>query len=236
MLSLEDVHTYYGNSHILQGVNFTVSEGECVALLGRNGAGKTTTIHTISGLTPSKKGKIRFKDHAIEGLPANKISKMHMALVPQGRRVFSSLSVKENLLMPSRPIKHKESGLKYWTIDEVYDLFPALKLREQNMGNELSGGQQQMLAIGRALITNPQLILMDEPSEGLAPVIIDQITDIIKDLKKTGLSILVVEQNLKLACDVADRVLVMNKGHIVWEGTPDVLLNSDEILHKYLGV
>jgi branched-chain amino acid transport system ATP-binding protein len=236
MLSLEDVHTYYGNSHILQGVNFTVSEGECVALLGRNGAGKTTTIHTISGLTPSKKGKIRFKNHSIEGLPANKISKLHMALVPQGRRVFSSLTVKENLLMPSRSIKHIEKDLKYWTIEEVYELFPALKLREQNMGNELSGGQQQMLAIGRALITNPQLILMDEPSEGLAPVIIDQITDIIRDLKKTGLSILVVEQNLRLACDVADRVLVMNKGHIVWEGTPDVLLNSDEILHKYLGV
>ncbi|SDL87683.1 ABC transporter ATP-binding protein [Bacillus sp. OK048] len=236
MLSLEDVHTYYGNSHILQGVNFTITEGECVALLGRNGAGKTTTIHTISGLTPSKKGKIRFKDHSIERLPANKISKLHMALVPQGRRVFSSLTVRENLLMPSRPIKHKEKGLKYWSIEEVYELFPALKLREQNMGNELSGGQQQMLAIGRALITNPQLLLMDEPSEGLAPVIIDQITDIIRDLKKTGLSILVVEQNLKLACDVADRVLVMNKGHIVWEGTPDVLLNSDEILHKYLGV
>ncbi|MEH7114175.1 ABC transporter ATP-binding protein [Neobacillus niacini] len=236
MLSLEDVHTYYGSSHILQGVNFTISEGECVALLGRNGAGKTTTIHTISGLIPSKKGKIRFKDHSIERLPANKISKLHMALVPQGRRVFSSLTVRENLLMPSRSIKHKEKDLKYWTIDEVFDLFPALKLREQNMGNELSGGQQQMLAIGRALITNPQLILMDEPSEGLAPVIIDQITDIIRDLKKTGLSILVVEQNLKLACDVADRVLVMNKGHIVWEGTPDVLLNSDEVLHKYLGV
>lgn len=171
----------------------------------------------------------------IQGLPANKISKLHMALVPQGRRVFSSLSVKENLLMPSRNSKHQDRDLKYWTIDEVYNLFPALKEREQNMGNELSG-QQQMLAIGRSLITNPQFILMDEPSEGLAPVIINQITDILLDLKKTGLSILVVEQNLKLACDVADRVLVMNKGQIVWEGTPDVLLKSEEILHKYLGV
>lgn len=236
MLSVQDVHTYYGNSHILQGVNFAVAEGECVALLGRNGAGKTTTIHTISGLIPAKKGKIDFQGKDIQGLSSSKISKLHMALVPQGRRVFSSLTVRENLLMPSRDISHKEKNLKYWTIDQVYELFPALKQREQNMGNELSGGQQQMLAIGRALVTNPQFILMDEPSEGLAPVIIDQITDIILDLKKTGLSILVVEQNLKLACDVADRVLVMNKGQIVWEGTPDVLLQSDEILHKYLGV
>lgn len=236
MLSVEDVHTYYGNSHILQGVNFNVLESECVALLGRNGAGKTTTIHTISGLIPSKKGTITFMDHNITRMPANKISRLHMALVPQGRRVFQSLTVRENLLMPSRNIKHKDKNLKYWTVDEIYELFPALKEREGNMGNELSGGQQQMLAIGRALITNPKFILMDEPSEGLAPVIIDQITEIILNLKKTGLSILVVEQNLKLACDVADRVLVMNKGHIVWEGTPEVLLKSDDILHKYLGV
>lgn len=236
MLSVEDVHTYYGNSHILQGVNFNVLESECVALLGRNGAGKTTTIHTISGLIPSKKGTITFMDHNITRMSANKISRLHMALVPQGRRVFQSLTVRENLLMPSRNIKHKDKNLKYWTVDEIYELFPALKEREGNMGNELSGGQQQMLAIGRALITNPKFILMDEPSEGLAPVIIDQITEIILNLKKTGLSILVVEQNLKLACDVADRVLVMNKGHIVWEGTPEVLLKSDDILHKYLGV
>ncbi|WP_428908007.1 ABC transporter ATP-binding protein [Niallia sp. Krafla_26] len=236
MLNVADVHTYYGNSHILQGVNFNVAEGECVALLGRNGVGKTTTIHTLSGLIQAKKGSISFLGKNIEKMPGNKISKLHMALVPQGRRVFQSLTIRENLLLPSRTIKHKEKNLKYWAIDEIYELFPVLKQREQNMGNELSGGQQQMLAIGRALITNPQFILMDEPSEGLAPVIIDQIRDIILELKKTGLSILVVEQNLKLACDVADRVLVMNKGQIVWEGTPEVLLKSDEILHKYLGV
>ncbi|PID15011.1 MULTISPECIES: ABC transporter ATP-binding protein [unclassified Sporosarcina] len=236
MLSLKDIHTFYGHSHILQGVELYVQEGECVALLGRNGAGKTTTIHTIAGLTPAKKGNVHFNGKEISKLSPHHISKEHLALVPQGKRVFQSLTIKENLIMPSRPSKHKKEGLKYWTIDEVYELFPVLKKYEQNMGNELSGGQQQMLAIGRALVTNPVFVLMDEPSEGLAPVIIDQITDIINDLKKTGLSILVVEQNLKLACDVADRVLVMNKGIIVWEGAPDALLQNKEVLQKYLGV
>lgn len=153
----------------------------------------------------------------------------------QGRRVFPSLTVRENLIMPSRPAQ-ENNGLPVWTLERIYEIFPALKEREKNMGNELSGGQQQMLAIGRALMTNPEFLLMDEPSEGLAPIIIQQIRDIIIDLKNTGLSILVVEQNLELACSVADRVLVMNKGAIVWEGEPEALFKNEEILHHYLGV
>lgn len=153
----------------------------------------------------------------------------------QGRRIFPSLTVRENLIMPSRPAQ-ENNGLSVWTLERIYEIFPALKEREKNMGNELSGGQQQMLAIGRALMTNPEFLLMDEPSEGLAPIIIQQIRDIIIDLKNTGLSILVVEQNLELACSVADRVLVMNKGAIVWEGEPEALFKNEEILHYYLGV
>lgn len=235
MLQLDGVHTYYGHSHILQGVTFSVEKGECVALLGRNGAGKTTTIHSISGLTPAREGKIRLNGKELQDQLPYHISLAGIGLVPQGRRVFPSLTVKENLLMPERPQSH-DKQLPLWNLEKIYELFPALRERETNMGNELSGGQQQMLAIGRALMTNPQFLLMDEPSEGLAPVIIDHIRNIILDLKKTGLSILIVEQNLQLACEVADRVLVMNKGVIVWEGSSEELLSNEDVLHQYLGV
>lgn len=235
MLQLDGVHTYYGHSHILQGVTFSVEKGECVALLGRNGAGKTTTIHSISGLTPSREGKILMNGKEIQGQAPFQISLTGIGLVPQGRRVFPSLTVRENLLMPERA-PSRDNHLPVWNLEKIYGLFPALRERETNMGNELSGGQQQMLAIGRALMTNPQFLLMDEPSEGLAPVIIDHIRNIILDLKKTGLSILIVEQNLQLACEVADRVLVMNKGVIVWEGSSQELLSNEDVLHQYLGV
>nr|WP_245251918.1 ABC transporter ATP-binding protein [Paenibacillus sediminis] len=234
-MKLEEVHTYYGNSHILQGLSFSVSEGKCTALLGRNGAGKTTTIHSIAGLTPPRKGKIYFEETKIDSAPPYRIARLGIGLVPQGRRIFPSLTVKENLTMPAREPR-KQTRDKKWTLDEIYELFPALKEREHNMGNQLSGGQQQMLAIGRALMTNPHFLLMDEPSEGLAPVIIEQVGDIIRMLKENGLSILLVEQNLFLACSVADEVLVMNKGQIVWQGSPQELLANEEIQHRYLGV
>ncbi|MCA1025061.1 MULTISPECIES: ABC transporter ATP-binding protein [Cytobacillus] len=233
MIELKEVHSYYGHSHILHGVNLKVNKGQCVALLGRNGAGKTTTIHSIAGLVVPKEGTIQFKDKELVGRTPNHISKAGVGLVPQGRRVFPSLTVKENLLIAERKSISSE---KQWTIEEVYQLFPILKEREENMGNELSGGQQQMLAIGRALLLNPDFLLMDEPSEGLAPVIIEQIKNIILDVKKTGLSMLIVEQNIDLACCVADEVIILNKGEVVWQGFPAELLHNDELLKVHLGV
>jgi branched-chain amino acid transport system ATP-binding protein len=235
MLELQDVHSYYGTSYILQGVTFSVPKGKCVALLGRNGAGKTTTIHTIAGLHKSKRGSIRFKDQQLQSLSPHQISRLGIGLVPQGRRIFPSLTVKENLTMPARKRKANDGSIN-WDLEKIYELFPVLKEREKNLGTQLSGGQQQMLAIGRALMTNPEFLLMDEPSEGLAPVIIDQVGEIVIKLKETGLSILMVEQNIALACKAADEVLIMNKGKIVWHGTPDRLMTNEEIQHKYLGV
>lgn len=235
MLELDNVHTYYGTSHILQGVTFTVPKGKCYALLGRNGAGKTTTIHSIAGLIPSKQGKILFDGHPIQGLSAWKISRLGIGLVPQGRRIFPSLTVRENLTMSQRR-NPQTSGRKQYDLQDIYDLFPILKERENNWGNELSGGQQQMLAIGRALLTNPEFLLMDEPSEGLAPVIIEQIGDVVLKLKENHLSILMVEQNIDLACRVADQILIMNKGTLVWNGTPQEFLENEKVMHRYLGV
>jgi len=235
MLELSDVHTYYGTSHILQGLSFSVPQERCVALLGRNGAGKTTTIHSIAGLVPPRRGSIRFEGREISSLRAHRIARLGVGLVPQGRRVFPSLTVRENLTMPNRK-GSTGNGAKPWGLDDVYELFPALREREGNMGNELSGGQQQMLAIARALMTNPRFLLMDEPSEGLAPVVIEQVRDTVLKLKGSGLSILLVEQNISLACAVADEVKIMNKGRIVWQGRPDELLDDKPAQHEYLGV
>lgn len=234
MLELENVHTYYGTSHILQGVNLTVPKGKCIGLLGRNGAGKTTTIHTISGMLRPREGKIRFMDNEIQTHPPYRIARLGVGLVPQGRRVFPSLTIRENLTIASR--KNLANDGESWGLEKVYDLFPLLKEREKNMGTQLSGGQQQILVIGRALMTNPDLLLMDEPSEGLAPIIIEQIGDIIRKLKETGLSILMVEQNIALACETADEILIMNKGVIVWNGTPEELMDNEKIQRQYLGV
>ena len=208
-------------------------EGRCTALLGRNGAGKTTTVHSVAGLNPPRRGSITFRGKEVAGLPPHKIARLGISLVPQGRRIFPSLTIRENLVMPART---GGDGRDPWTLERVYELFPVLKEREGNMGNELSGGQQQMLAIGRALMTNPEFVLMDEPSEGLAPVIIEQVGEIILKLKETGLSILLVEQNVSLACGAADEVLVMSKGQIVWKGGPDELLADESVQHTYLGV
>ncbi len=236
LLEVRDVHAGYGAGLVLQGVDLDVDRGQVVALLGRNGVGKTTTVHSIAGLIPPRRGSIVFKGEETAGSPPYKIARLGISLVPQGRRIFPSLSIRENLSMPATTGGSGENGREPWTLERVYDLFPALKEREGNMGNEISGGQQQMLAIGRALMTNPEFILMDEPSEGLAPVIINQLEDIILRLKETGLSILLVEQNVSLACNAADEVLIMNKGQIVWQGKPGDLLADESVQHKYLGV
>lgn len=230
MLKLEQVHTYYGESHILQGISLTVEAGEIVGLLGRNGVGKTTTIRTIANLTPLRRGNITFLDRSIGGRPSYEVAQLGMGLVPQGRRIFSELTVTENLRIAARP---QSEG---WTIERIFSLFPRLQEREAQYGASLSGGEQQMLAIGRALVGNPRLLLMDEPSEGLAPLIIQEVKRVILELKEMGLSIFLVEQNLPLALSVTDRVYVLAKGQIVYTGTPSELEKDEEVKSRYLGV
>jgi len=228
MLDVEAIHTYYGDSHVLHGVSLRVASGEAVALLGRNGAGKTTAIRSIVGFTPPRAGRVVFEGRAIERWPSYRIARSGLALVPQGRRIFAPLSVRENLLLGARA--------PGWTLERVFALFPRLREREQQSGGTLSGGEQQMLAIGRALLTNSRLILLDEPSEGLAPLIVREIGRILLALKAERLSLLLVEQNYHLALRVADRVYVMNKGQIVYEGTPAGLEADEEVKRRYLGV
>jgi branched-chain amino acid transport system ATP-binding protein len=228
MLEVDGVHTYYGESHILHGVSLRVATGEAVALLGRNGAGKTTMIRSIVGFTPPREGRILFENEAVHRWPAYRIARRGVALVPQGRRIFAPLSVRENLLLGAR-----QDG---WTLERVFELFPRLRERANQPGGTLSGGEQQMLAIGRALLTNGRLLLLDEPSEGLAPIIVREIGRILKALRSERLSILLVEQNYHLAFQVADRVYVMNKGQIVYEGTPASLEAAEDVKRRYLGV
>ena len=227
-LVVEDVHTYYGDSHILHGVSLRVATGEAVALLGRNGAGKTTVIRSIVGFTPPRRGRIMYNGEAISGWPAYRIARRGLALVPQGRRIFAPLSVRENLLLGAR-----HEG---FTLERIFGLFPRLRERQEQAGGTLSGGEQQMLAIGRALLTNGRMLLLDEPSEGLAPLIVREIGRIVRALKGERLSILLVEQNYHLALEVADRVYVMNKGQIVYEGTPASLGADEGVKRRYLGV
>jgi branched-chain amino acid transport system ATP-binding protein len=230
MLELSDVHTYYGDSHILHGVSMRLEAGEAVALLGRNGAGKTTAIRSIIGFTPPRSGSIRFEGRELSALPAHRIARLGIGLVPQGRRIFPDLTVRENLLLAARA---RPGG---WTLDRVLDRFPRLRERRRQLGGTLSGGEQQMLAIGRALLTNPRLLLMDEPSEGLAPMLVREIGAIIAELKADKQSFLLVEQNLALALGAVDRVYVMNKGQIVFEGTPESLMADQATHRQYLGV
>ena len=228
MLEVDSIHTYYGESHVLHGVSLRVAPGEAVALLGRNGAGKTTAIRSIVGFTPPRAGRVVFEGQAIERWPAYRIARRGLALVPQGRRIFAPLSVRENLLLGARS--------EGWTLERVFELFPRLRERQAQLGGTLSGGEQQMLAIARALLTNGRLLLLDEPSEGLAPLIVREIGAILIALKAERLSLLLVEQNYHLALRVADRVYVMNKGQIVYQGTPAGLEADEEVKRRYLGV
>lgn len=232
MLELFDIHTYYGDSYILQGISLEVREGSTVALLGRNGMGKTTTISSIIGLTPPRRGEVRFKGKNVSNLESYKIAKMGMGLVPQGRHIFPSLTVKENLTMSART-RGKDNP---WSLDRVYSFFPVLKERASIKGNLLSGGEQQMLTIARALMTNPDLLLMDEPSEGLSPLLVREIGRIIAQLKESGFSILLVEQNLPMALSVADYIYVISKGTIVHQSTTEEFKDNEEIKARYIGV
>jgi branched-chain amino acid transport system ATP-binding protein len=228
VLDVEGIHTYYGESHVLHGVSLRIGEGEGVALLGRNGAGKTTLIRSVSGFTPPRAGRIFLGGQSIERWPSHRVARAGIALVPQGRRIFAPLSVHENLVLGARPGP--------WTAERVYHLFPRLLERASQAGGTLSGGEQQMLAVGRALLTNGRMLLLDEPSEGLAPLVVREIGHILRRLKGERLSILLVEQNYRLALEIADRVYVMNKGQIVWEGAPAALEASEDVKRRYLGV
>jgi branched-chain amino acid transport system ATP-binding protein len=232
MLELLDIHTYYGESYVLRGVSLRIPEGSVVALLGRNGMGKTTAIRSIIGFTPPRRGQILFQGEAIMKLPPDKIAKLGIGLVPQGRYIFPSLSVKENLTMSARGAGKTDA----WSLDKVYALFPILRERSSCRGTLLSGGEQQMLAIGRALMTNPQLILMDEPSEGLAPLVVKEVGKIIYQLKQKGFSILLVEQNLPMALKVADYLYILSNGEVVYQSTPGQLRSNDDVKAKYIGV
>ncbi len=232
MLEIKDIHTWYGDSYILQGVSLEVKDATIVTLLGRNGMGKTTTIRSIMGLTPPRKGSITFNGTELVGLQPHKIARLGIGLIPQGRLIFSSLSVLENLKMAARTSGKDDP----WTLDKVFTIFPKLAERRKNKGNLLSGGEQQMLTIARALMTNPDLLLFDEPSEGLAPVVVDEVFRVIERLKEAGESILLVEQDFGMAMSVADYAYIMSKGTIVYESTPDQLIENERIKSTYLGV
>jgi branched-chain amino acid transport system ATP-binding protein len=230
MLEIRDLHAFYGESHILHGVSLDVRKGEVVTLLGRNGAGKTTTMRSIMGIVAKRTGSIRLNGAELVGLPSNKIAKLGIGYVPEERGIFSSLNVEENLMLP--PLI-KQGGM---TVEAIYDLFPNLKERRRSQGTRLSGGEQQMLAIGRILRTGADFILLDEPTEGLAPVIIQQIGRVVRELKQRGLTILLVEQNFRFAATIADRHYVMEEGNIVDMIPNDQLEANMGKLHEYLGV
>ena len=231
MLELENIHAYYGESHILHGVSLCVQPGEVVCLLGRNGAGKTTTILTVMGYLQPRPGHIRYRERGITGLSPYAVARLGFGFVPQERGIFPSLTVRENLTVFARV-----GVTGYWTLKRIFDLFPVLHARECNLGFQLSGGEQQMLSIARALMLNPALLLLDEPSEGLAPMIVTQIIEVLGRLKREGLAILLVEQNLRTALAVGDRHHVMNKGEICFSGSAAELEGNDFVLRNYLSV
>ena len=231
ILEIENVHTYYGDSHVLQGVSLKIEKGDVMALLGRNGAGKTTLVHTIIGFNPPRSGKIVFDGVDITYLKTHLIARLGIGLIPQGRRVFRSLTVNENLDIAARP-----GHALNFSMDEVFSLFPNLRARFRSRGRNLSGGEQQMLACGRALVGNPALLMLDEPSEGLAPLLVRELEGVVKKIKAQGLSILLVEQNFSFALRLVDYVYVMNRGVVVHESSPEELKNNSEIKSKYLGV
>lgn len=231
MLELRDVHAYYGDSHVLRGVSLRVEKGEVACLLGRNGAGKTTTVLAIMGYLAPRPGAIEYDGKSVAGLPPHRMAKLGFGFVPQERGIFPSLTVEENLTVSAR---HGTDGR--WTLDRAYELFPRLRERKRNLGFQLSGGEQQMLSIARALMLNPSLVLLDEPSEGLAPLIVAEIVTVLRSLKQEGLAILLVEQNLRVALDLGDRHYVMSKGEVRFTGTSAELEHNEPVLSEYLSV
>ena len=233
MLELETVDTCYGQSQVLFGMSLTVGEGEVVTLMGRNGMGKTTTVRSIMGLTPARSGAIRFKGRDITALPPYKISRLGIGLVPEGRLISPNLSVEENLVATANP---GPAGSGKWSLSHIWELFPKLNERKTSMGNQLSGGEQQMLAVARALMTNPDLLILDEATEGLAPIIRQEIWDCLRRLKNEGQSILVIDKNIRALAQIADRHYIIEKGAIVWQGSSVALIENDEIKHRYIGI
>ena len=237
MLQITDLHTYYGESHVLQGVTLAAARGTVTAVLGRNGVGKTTLCRSIAGLTPARAGAVVFEGADITRTPPYRIHNLGISLVPQGRRVFPSLTVQENLAIAIVDAgRVPRSGPAGWDLAKVFAVFPRLSERSQNHGNELSGGEQQMLAIARALVARPSFLIMDEPTEGLAPVLVAEVANVIRRLKDEGTSILLAEQNAAFAVKVADYVHVMSKGQVVHSSDPVVLWNNDDVKTRLLGV
>jgi len=235
LVQVEDLHAYYGKSHILHGVSLSVGRGEVVGLLGRNGVGKSTTLKSIIGLVAARQGRVLFDGRAVTGMPAHKLARIGIAYVPEDRRIFHLLTVIENLRTGLDRDGVSESRRRQ-LLDKAYAYFPVLAERRNQPGGTLSGGEQQMLAIARALMTNPELLLMDQPTEGLAPLLVREVGRVIESLKAQGLSILLVEQNLPLALRVADHVHVLSRGRVVHSSAPDALWRNEEIKSRYLGL
>ncbi len=232
LLSLHNVHAHYGSSHVLHGVSFTLKQGELLALLGRNGAGKTTTMLTLSGLLPASDGEITLRGKRTDNLAPEAIARQGIRLVPQGRRVFANLSVEENLAVAAQ----RREIAATWNLDRVYSMFPQLKDRAKQRAGTLSGGEQQMLVIGRALMGNPDVLLLDEPSEGLAPLIVHEVNESIRKLKNEGLSIILVEQNFNVAQELADHMVVLNIGQVAFNGSAAQVLAEPELATRHLGI
>ncbi|MDX5361257.1 MAG: ABC transporter ATP-binding protein [Alphaproteobacteria bacterium] len=230
MLEVQNLHTYYGPSHILHGVSLSVPEGKVVALLGRNGAGKTTTLRSIIGLTPPRRGHVRFRGEDITGARPHRLARLGLSYMPETRGIFPSLSVEENLTL----VAGRREGP--WTLERVYELFPRLRERRRNGGAQLSGGEQQMLAIARALLLNPEVLLLDEPTEGLAPIVVRDIRERLAFVKEAGMTVLLVEQNFRFATQLADHLYVLGKGAVQWSGTPAEIEAEPGVLHTWLGV
>ena len=229
ILAVDGLETCYGLSQVLFGVSFAIAPGEMVTLMGRNGMGKTTTVRSIMGLTPARAGRVHFSGAEIRGLPSYKVAQLGLGLVPEGRQIFPNLTVRENLVATA-------AGQGEWTLDRVHELFPRLAERATSMGNQLSVGEQQMLAIGRALMTNPKLLILDEATEGLAPLIRRDIWNCLARLKATGLSILVIDKNVGALMRVADRHVIIERGRVVWQGASAALAAAPDVQHRYLGV
>jgi branched-chain amino acid transport system ATP-binding protein len=232
MIEVRDLHTYRGINYVLQGVSLRIKDGACTVLLGRNGMGKTTLVHTIMGMLRPSQGTITLDDEELAGRQPFQIAQRGLALVPQGRRIFPSLTVEENLTLAARRPRNEDA----WTTERVYELFPQLAGRLRHRGSQLSGGEQQMLAIGRALLANPRLLLMDEPSEGLAPVIVERIGEVLAGLRRGGLGIFLVEQNYGLALGAADVIYILSNGQVVWQGTATELTDAAAVRETHLGV
>jgi len=233
ILEIEEIDTYYGQSHVLQGISLGIDEGEVVSLLGRNGVGKTTTLRSIMGLTPPRRGSIKFQGEEIAGKNPFEIARLGIGYVPDDRRIFPDLTTFENLEI-ARRMSRKKQG--YWTIDTVCDLFPVLRDLRSSKGTHLSGGEQKMLAIGRALMKNPAIILLDEPAEGLAPLVVRNLMDVIRRIRDEGVTILLADQNLKFCRAVADRGYILEKGVMQYEGTMKEIWENEEVVSKYLVV